>query len=116
MTLTNSTCHPEFGGFAEVGTEDVGDLPARLKGGLPCPPTLLRVRVARSNGLNRENRLMLQPLIIPATVPCERINHSGSLSDKEPGVNPSYCWSDGWLCTRMVPCRAAHLILENPSR
>lgn len=43
-------------------------------------------RVAHTNGPNRENRLILQPLIIPATVPSKAINHLPSLSAQEPGA------------------------------
>lgn len=47
---------------------------------------LLATRIAHTNGPNRENRLILQPLIIPATVPSEAINHLPSLSAQEPGA------------------------------
>lgn len=99
MTLINSTCHKEFefGEKASRGWEfskrheerkeiyEKTEFSGRGCQGAPVAgKNLPATRVAHTNRANRENRLILQPLIIPATVPSEAMNHFSSLSAQEP--------------------------------
>ncbi len=116
MTLFNSTCHTEFGvcwnsqlrwGIFQTHKEKDKEKtlmkrktqPSHMscQGAPDQEKNLPATRVAHTNGPNSENRLILQPLIIPATVPSEAINHLPSLSAQEPGAKQRFKATAGAL-------------------